>query len=50
MLKSSTCNQPSTGSEKKPKLKDRGYDNVLRDQDYHTIHGVVIDEYGEMME
>jgi hypothetical protein len=31
-------------------LKDRRCDNVLRDQDYRTPQGAMIDEYGTMVE
>jgi hypothetical protein len=34
----------------KPLTEDQGYDNVLLTQSYHAPHGVVIDEYGAMVE
>jgi hypothetical protein len=34
----------------KLQTKDRGYDNVLPDQDYHTSQGAVMDEYRESEE
>jgi hypothetical protein len=43
-LSFSLFNQPSAESEMKP------CDNVLPGQDCHTLQGVVVDEYGAMME
>jgi hypothetical protein len=43
-------NQPSARSEMKPLTEDWGYDNVLLGQDYRIPHGMVIDEYGAMVE
>jgi hypothetical protein len=37
------------GQSLSPKLKDRGCDNVLPDQDCRTSQWVVIDEYGAMV-
>jgi hypothetical protein len=34
----------------KPLTEDRGYDNMLLGQGYHTPRGAVIDEYGAMVE
>jgi hypothetical protein len=42
--------QPSVGSEMKPSASDWRYDNVLLAQSYHTPHGAVKDEYGEIVE
>jgi hypothetical protein len=42
--------QPSVRSEMKPLTLYRGYDYVLLGQGYRTPRGVVIDEYGAMVE
>jgi hypothetical protein len=34
----------------KPQLKDQVFNNVLPGQGYHTSQGVVIKEYGTMVE
>jgi hypothetical protein len=47
---SDTQDQPSTGLETKPLTWHLVYDNVVLGQGYHTPHGMVIDEYGTMME
>jgi hypothetical protein len=38
------------GSEIKSQLKDLGCNNVLRGQGYVTHHGILLDEYGAMVE
>jgi hypothetical protein len=39
-----------TSQSRSPQLNDPGCDNVLRGQGYRTPRGVVIDEYGAMVE